>query len=49
METMNEQVRKKIEKIASQLGVTVEDLLCIHTPQQIIEEYNKGTLKMLND
>ena len=49
MEQMNEQTRQKIEKIAVKLGVTVEDLLCVHTPQQIIEEYDKGALKMLND
>lgn len=41
---------KKLEEIANQLGTTVQQLLENHgTPQQIIEKFNSGTLRILND
>ena len=40
----------KLEEIAQSLGTTVENLLeSGKDPEQIVEDYQKGNLKLLND
>lgn len=44
-----EQKELKIQEIARNLGVSVSTLLEGKTKDQVIEEYNSGKLKILND
>jgi len=47
---MNSEEQKKIEEIAKQLGTTVQKLLeSNESPEKIIEKFNSGSLKILND
>jgi len=49
MQLTEEQKELKIEEIARNLGVPVNILLEGKTKDQVIAEYNSGTLKLLND
>lgn len=49
MQQMNEETRKKVEEISKKVGIPVTQLLSTKTPSQIIEEYENGSLKVLND
>jgi hypothetical protein len=50
MEQLTEQQKElKIQEIAQKLGVPVESLLEGKTKEQVITEYQEGSLGMLND
>ena len=39
----------KLTEIAENFGVSVEALIENKTPEEVIEQYESGTLKLLND
>ncbi len=50
MEQLTEQQKNaKLQEIAEKLGVPVIQLLMGKTKEQVITEYQEGTLMMLND
>lgn len=50
MEQLNEQQKEvKLQEIAAKLGVPVSVLLENKSKEQVIVEYEAGTLKVLND
>lgn len=49
MDNMDKQTSAKLEEIAKKLGTSVSKLLESQSPKQIIEAYEKGELRMLND
>ena len=46
---MNDQQKQQLLEIASEMGVTINELLENKTPEMIIEEYNNKTFQILND
>lgn len=49
MKVMDQQTEKKLQEIAKKMGVSLNKLLESKTPSQIIEEYENGSLQILND
>lgn len=49
MEQLTEEAKKKLDEISKKLGVSVEKLLNNKSAKKIIEEYETGILKVLND
>jgi hypothetical protein len=47
--TPTEEQRKKLGAIAAKLGTTIEKLLEGANPNDIIEKYSKGDMKVLNE
>ena len=44
---MNEDQEKVLREIAQKLGITVEELLKLGTPEYVIESYNSNNLQIL--
>ena len=44
-----EEEYKKLQEIAQKLNTTVEKLLTESTPQEVIEKYESGNFRMLNE
>ena len=49
MEQMTEEVKRKLDEISKKMGISIEKLLHNKSAKTIIEEYETGALKVLND
>jgi len=45
---LTEEQTKKLREIAQKLGITVEELLKMGTPEYIIESYENNNFQVLN-